>query len=515
MATDASMDAIDVVVIGAGPAGLAAAVAAREAGARDVLVLERDDAPGGILTQCVHDGFGLHLCRRSLTGPEYAALWEARARDAGARIALRSLCVGVSRLGDGRLCVEAVGQALGGHVRLVARSVVVATGCRERTRGQLLIPGTRPAGVLTAGSAQRMVNVENQLPGDKAVILGAGDIGLIMARRLTLEGAQVRLVLGQALTGLLRNQIRCAQDFGVPVLPGWGIARIHGSGRLSGVSIAPMREDGSLDLARRRYVRCNTLLLACGLIPETEVLDALGDSDREGVFLCGNAAGPRDLVDQVTQQALLAGVRAAVHARPEAARTSEGGTPGALSDAQLAHLLPEADGRAALMDIPDPTGRAGTYLEESEGRPLSQPGETGPRPSPGIVHVPCTACPRGCVIDVRPATAGEEAQVLAGAGCPRGHREALRELTNPLRTFTGTVRLMGSNRPLLSVRTAQDVPRELLLPIARACRRIRAHAPVHIGDVVRADVAGSGVDLVATAAADEVPSRPESGPSGA
>lgn len=463
----------DLAVVGGGPAGLAAAVAARSSGLAHVAVLEREDYAGGVLPQCVHDGFGLHLYGRSLTGPEYAELWIAEARAAGVLPMLATTVLGVERLRPrvglssvlaGEFSIEAVGASLGGCRTIAARSVVVATGCRERTRGQLGIPGTRPAGVLTAGTAQYMVNVRNQLPGDKAVVLGSGDIGLIMARRLTLEGAQVRMVLGQAATGLVRNHLRCIQDFGIPIRYGWGLASVHGTGQLKGVTVAPMLSDGTLDLAGKEYVRCNVLLTACGLIPEREVLLGLDADEADGLFVCGNANRPHDLADQVTQEGIAVGAAAAAYVR-SAGGLSARPLPAGLASLRDAHV---AEPKGGLLEV------LGTQHALPEGTRV----------------IACTACPTGCVMRV-------VGGALRGNACARGAAFARAELEQPLRLFTGTVKTVGSKRHLLPVRTSAEVPKDALLAVARACRRVTAQAPVAPGDVVCENVAGTGVGLVA------------------
>ncbi len=455
-------DVFDVAVIGAGPAGMAAAVAAREAGATRVCVLEREEYSGGVLPQCVHDGFGLHLYGESLTGPEYAEVWRAQLREAGVMVALSTTVLGVS-LGEGLFRIDAVGLPLGGRACVRARSVVVATGCRERTRGQLMIPGTRPAGVLTAGAAQYMVNVQNQLPGDKVVILGSGDIGLIMARRLTLEGAEVRMVLGQKATGLLRNHVRCIRDFGIPIRYGWGLASIHGNGRLRGVTVAPAREDGTLDMARREYVRCNVLLVACGLIPEREVIDGVSAGSDEGLFVCGNANVPHDLADQVTQEGIAAGRAAAAFALGEPADGVE---------------LPADLARLARKRVVEPRGKVADALDADA--------------APGTNLVACSVCPTGCIVAV------DATGACSGNACERGAEFAAAELARPMRLFTGTVKIAGAALPLVAVRTSAEVDRAVLLDVARACRRIVAQAPVLAGQVLARDVASTGVDIVAT-----------------
>ena len=449
----------DVVVIGAGPAGLAAAWAAAHAGA-DVLVLEREPSPGGILPQCVHDGFGIYLHGESLTGPEYAERWYERAVEAGARFAFATTVLSVERADEG-FSVEAVGTEIGGRESIACAAVVAATGCRERVRGALGIPGTRPAGVMTAGEAQYLVNKRDLLPGKLVVVLGSGDIGLIMARRMTLEGAEVRLVLGAVGTGLLRNHIRCIEDMDVPFRCGWGVANIHGRGRLSAVTVAPLLDDGTFDMSRRERIACDLLLLACGLIPEREVLASFGGEEPDGLFVCGNAVRPHDLVDQVTQEGIRCGIEAAELA---------GCTGGAADDESRAFLE---------VRISEPKGR------------LS---EIDPSVSEGAVTVTvCTACPTGCIVTV------SDDGGVAGNGCSRGRDHALQEKEHPVRTFTGTVRVSGSAEPLLPVRTDRDVPREDLFRLAELTREIKAQAPVERGQVLVRDACGTGADLIACA----------------
>ena len=304
--------AVDVLVIGGGAAGMAAAVAAAHAGAR-VLLVEREAYLGGVLPQCIHDGFGLYACHENLTGPLYGARWQDELAAAGVAWACAASVteLACAQAGEG-FAARVVGTALGGACRVRAKSVVVATGCREVTRGQLRIPGTRPSGIYTAGTAQYMVNIEHRLPGSKVVILGGGDIGLIMARRMTLSGAEVRLLVAKEATGLVRNHRRCIDPYGIPVRYGWGVASIHGHGTLKGVMVAPFDGQGGYDMARREYVRCNTLLISCGLVPERELVAGL--EGTPGLFVCGNAESVHDLVDRVSVEALAAGQRAAAHA---------------------------------------------------------------------------------------------------------------------------------------------------------------------------------------------------------
>lgn len=313
----------DVAVVGGGPAGLAAALGAREAGAERVLVLDREEEAGGILLQCIHSGFGLHHLKQELTGPEYAAHFVERAIDGGVDLVTRAYVSGIGLDSDGRHRVRVMREGRGIST-VGAGAVVLAMGCRERTRGALRIPGTRPAGVLTAGLAQRFVNVMGLLPGRRVAVLGSGDIGLIMARRLTLEGCEVVGVfeLMPHSNGLARNVVQCLEDFGIPLHLSTTVTEIHGRDRVEKVTVAPV-VGGVPDLSRARDVACDTLLLSVGLIPENELSQSLGIAldiatsgprvsstmmtSLPGLFACGNVLHVHDLVDTVSVESLLTG----------------------------------------------------------------------------------------------------------------------------------------------------------------------------------------------------------------
>ena len=322
--------ACDVAVIGGGPAGLAAAAAAREQGAAKVTVVERDSALGGILQQCIHPGFGLSYYNEELCGPEYAARFIDRAREAGADFLLNTSVLELTR--DGQiLCVGAAE----GVARLSARSVVLAMGCRERTRGNIAIPGSRPAGVYTAGTAQRLLNRQNRMVGKKIVILGSGDIGMIMARRLTLEGAEVAAVIEimDYPAGLTRNRVQCLDDFGIPLLLSHTVTGITGRGRVEGVYVAAVDENRRPIPESQVFYPCDTLLLSVGLIPENELSRGAGidldpvtggpvvnqymQTSASCVFACGNVVHVNDLVDNVTVESETAGRWAARYALGE------------------------------------------------------------------------------------------------------------------------------------------------------------------------------------------------------
>ena len=318
----------DVVVIGGGPAGLAAAASAKQNGASRVLVIERDDKLGGILNQCIHNGFGLITYNEELTGPEYAARAETRAIEAGVEFRLGAMVVDVSQ----SRVVTCVSEERGLEV-LRAGAVVLAMGCRERPAGALGTPGYRPAGVYTAGTAQRLVNIEGLMPGREVVILGSGDIGLIMARRMTLEGAHVACVaeLMPYSGGLKRNIVQCLDDFGIPLLLSHTVTRIEGEKRVEAVTLAEVGPDGKPIAGTEATYPCDTLLLSVGLLPENElsrsagvelsgvtrgaVVDDALQTSVPGVFACGNVLHVHDLVDYVSQEASLAGRHAAEFAQ--------------------------------------------------------------------------------------------------------------------------------------------------------------------------------------------------------
>ena len=321
-----SIETIDcgLVIVGGGPAGMAAAVAAYEAGLRDILILERDTALGGILRQCIHNGFGLHRFGEELTGPEYAYRYEKMVKEYGIPYMTDTMVTSIS---EDRVVTAQNSER--GIFRLRAGAVILAMGCRERPKGALNIAGRRPAGIYTAGTAQKFVNMKGYMPGREVVILGSGDIGLIMARRMTLEGAKVKAVceLMPYSGGLARNIEQCLNDFGIPLLLSHTVFEIHGTDRLTGVTIAKVDENRRPIESTKQYIPCDTLLLSCGLIPENELTKDAGialdpitngakvDGEREtdipGVFACGNVLHVHDLVDYVSEEAAIAG-RAAV-----------------------------------------------------------------------------------------------------------------------------------------------------------------------------------------------------------
>ena len=316
----------DLVIVGGGPAGLAAAVSARDHGIESILIIERDKELGGILNQCIHNGFGLHTFKEELTGPEYASRFIDQVLERGIEYKLNTMVMDIS---DEKV-VTAMNRE-DGLFEIQAKAVILAMGCRERSRGALNIPGYRPAGIFSAGTAQRLVNMEGYMPGREVVILGSGDIGLIMARRMTLEGAKVKVVaeLMPYSGGLKRNIVQCLDDFGIPLKLSHTVVDIEGKERVEAVTIAEVGPDRKPIPGTEERYTCDTLLLSCGLIPENELSKSAGvtinpvtsgpvvgdnlETSVDGIFACGNVLHVHDLVDYVSQEATTAGKNAALY----------------------------------------------------------------------------------------------------------------------------------------------------------------------------------------------------------
>ena len=326
----------DIVIIGGGPAGLAAAAAAKKSGAEDILILERDSVLGGILNQCIHNGFGLHTFKEELTGPEYAARYEEEVKKLEIPYRLNSMVLDINK--DKEITVVSRSEGL---ELIKATAIILAMGCRERPRGALNIPGYRPAGIYSAGTAQRLVNMEGYMPGREVVILGSGDIGLIMARRMTLEGAKVKVVaeLMPYSGGLKRNIVQCLNDYDIPLKLSHTVVDIKGKERVEGITLAEVDGKGKPVPGTEEEYTCDTLLLSCGLIPENEISRGMGvdmnpvtsgpkvneslETNIEGVFACGNVLHVHDLVDFVSEEAKTAGRNAAEYVKSLQADTDD------------------------------------------------------------------------------------------------------------------------------------------------------------------------------------------------
>ncbi|MCI6277567.1 MAG: NAD(P)/FAD-dependent oxidoreductase [Clostridium sp.] len=328
------MKEFDIAIIGGGPAGMAAAIAAKKEGIDSIIILEKDDSLGGILNQCIHNGFGLHTFKEELTGPEYAERFFEEIEELNIEYKINTTVIDLSK---DKVITAANGEE--GIIEIKAKAIVLAMGCRERPRGAINIPGARCAGVYTAGTAQRFVNIEGYMPGKEVVILGSGDIGLIMARRMTLEGAHVKAVveLLPYSGGLKRNIVQCLNDFDIPLKLSHTVTEIRGKERLEGVTIAAVDENRRVIEGTEEYIPCDTLLLSVGLIPDNalsrkadvklsrvtsgpEVNDMM-ETNVDGIFACGNVLHVHDLVDYVTLESYTAGMNAAKFVKGEMKRS--------------------------------------------------------------------------------------------------------------------------------------------------------------------------------------------------
>ena len=345
------MSKVDLVIIGGGPAGMSAAVAAYDAGLRNILILERDKSLGGILRQCIHNGFGLHRFKEELTGPEYAYRYEVQVRERNIPFKLNTMVLDIAP----NKVITAMNSE-DGMFTIEAKAIILAMGCRERPKGALNICGKRPAGIFTAGTAQKFVNMDGYMPGKKVVILGSGDIGLIMARRMTFEGAEVKAVceLMPYSGGLARNIEQCLNDFNIPLMLSHTVVEIHGDERVTGVTIAKVDERRKPIPETRQYIECDTLLLSCGLLPENELtksaniplspitggamVDQNRQTETEGVFSCGNVLHVHDLVDYVSEEAEIAGRAAVKYINGE---TQSGRNIRLLTDGKVRYTVPQ------------------------------------------------------------------------------------------------------------------------------------------------------------------------------
>ena len=485
----------DAIIVGGGPAGLAAALSLKENGINEILILERDRELGGILNQCIHNGFGLHTFDEELTGPEYAARYIKMADDAGIPRQLNTMVMDIKPCVEDDTVVKVVTAMSSeyGMQMLRCKSVILAMGCREKARGALNIPGFRPAGIYSAGTAQKFVNIDGFMPGREVVILGSGDIGLIMARRMTLEGAKVKLVaeIMPYSGGLKRNIVQCLDDYGIPLKLSHTVVRINGQKRVESVVIAKVDENLKPIPGTEEEIKCDTLLLSVGLIPENELSRNMGlkmspatrgavvddnlQTSCPGVFACGNVLHVHDLADNVSKEAVLAGKHAADYIKGF-------GSMG-----------------TSLVNSPDPDSPLmKKFAARNTTRNGVNPNEITTNDDGSLTYtLPCITCPAGCTVQV--TVRDGNILKVTGNSCERGEAYAKNEVTAPVRIVTSSVKIRGGDKAVLPVKTAAPVPKDKIKEVMDALTGINVSAPVSVGDPVAENIAGTGTDLIATA----------------
>lgn len=465
----------ELVVIGGGPAGMAAALSALEKGIKKILIIERDKELGGILNQCIHSGFGLTTFKEELTGPEYAQRYIDMTLGSEIEYRLNTMVTDVKGQNEEGFCTVTAMNSDEGLFTVNAKAVILAMGCREKPRGALNTPGYRPAGVYSAGTAQRYVNIEGHMPGKKVVILGSGDIGLIMARRMVLEGAKVQCVaeIMPYSGGLRRNIVQCLDDYDIPLLFSHTVTEIHGKKRVEGVTVAKVDESFNAISGTERFYECDTLLLSVGLIPENELSKLAGaemdtvtqgpvvnerlETTARGVFACGNVLHVHDLVDNVTKESVKAGGFAAEFILNGETEWGEAKRPAI--PAKEKNTIPEDMDRSR--------------------------------------QVICIRCPNGCLVTADKNSDG--GYDVSGNLCPKGKEYIINEFTNPVRNISSIMRVGGTDGDVVACKTGSEIPKAKIYDVMKEIKASEAAAPVKVGDILIKNVAGTGADIIATA----------------
>ena len=534
------MERYDLIIIGAGPGGLAAAAKAKEHGVESILILERNPEAGGILNQCIHDGFGVERFGEALSGPEYVARFLPALNQDGITLKCGAMALELTgepgvRYIDRHGMHDAVGGAL-----------ILATGCRERTRGAIAVPGDRPAGIYTAGVVQHLVNIDNVLPGKRAVILGSGDIGLIMARRLTLEGMEIACVLEKLpyCSGLARNVRQCLQDYDIPLHLSTTVTHIIGKKHLEAVVVTEFDSEGKPIPSTSRTIPCDTLVLSVGLIPENELAKACGIemdpvtggalvdgqlmTSVPGIFSCGNGLHVHDIVDMVSAEAETAAENAAKYIRNK--QSSAHQSISLDISHGIRYALPRSilpDSKTTLSMRVSAPARMQTILVERDGQVIAKkamrrlsPAEMIRIPIPPLPleggnitlsirqdelpedmlsqsELTCTVCPNGC--SLIPVTQPDGSIEIQGALCPRGVQFGINEVTSPMRTLTSTLRIRNGAYPLVAVRSSAPIPKKELKQRVHELREFSLSAPVTSGERINA----AGMELIITGSVNE------------
>lgn len=539
---------VELAVIGGGPAGLAAAIEAKKSGVGRVVIIERDERLGGLLYQCIHNGFGLQYFKSDLSGPEYACRFLEMVNNYDIEVFLDTMVTEITPDKE----ITAV-NSLEGLMKINASAIILAMGCRERSRGAINIPGTRPSGILTAGTAQRLINVEGYFPGKHIVILGSGDIGMIMARRVTLENAKVEAVveLMGYIGGLVRNECQCLKDFDIPVYLSHTVSEVHGNERIEAVTISEVDKNFKIIPGTEKRLECDTLLLSVGLIPENELSKAAGielcpivggpvidqnmQTSVSGIFAAGNVVHVHDLVDYVTLGGEKAGNSAARYIKGESG----------LSKRRI-HLVKGSNIRYAVPQYinDDSESDAALYLRVSEpaeeiildiGNGLITKPMKKVKPSEmikldisrelisaiegnelsveciieknsdtfeknqteGGVEIICLTCPTACRGRVFIDKYGKIESCI-GYNCKQGEKFAAMELKNPERVLTGTLKTGDPLQPLLPFRSSRPIPKTIIKECMDLLAEVKIEKPVKMGDIIIENILNSGHDIIST-----------------